>query len=299
MPFGKRRKNWKKNHDQNPSHMNRFGQLILLLIFFQAIPGFGQNQAMNEIDSTRNPSPKFYPDKAYFKSYLTDSKDLVCSPFRWNQFQWIGATVVVGSTVFLFTQDAKIQEWVQDHKSKTLDDVSKYVFEPVGSGVYTLTALGIMYGCGWIINNQKAKVTAMKGVESFILASITTQIIKHLTHRHRPNQDNPPNPTLWEGPFQGFDFTSFPSGHATAAFAVATVLGTAYKETIWVPILCYSLATGAALSRIYDNQHWASDVLVGSVIGFAVGKLVINTKKIQVLPVSPTGPGITLSYRLD
>lgn len=278
--------------------MKRFFLIFLVsLVFFKSSNGFGQQSLPEKQDSTEFYSEGLYPNKAYFKSYLTDSRDLVSSPFRWNQYQWIGATVLVGTTVFLFTQDGRIQEWVQDHRTQTLNDLSKFIFEPIGSGLFSITALGVMYGCGWIFNDQKAKITAMKGVESFILASVTTQIIKHLTHRHRPDQDSPPNPGLWEGPFQGFDYTSFPSGHATAAFAIATVIGTAYKETIWVPVVCYSLATGAALSRVYDNKHWASDVLVGSAIGFAVGKLVINnSKKIKVLPVSPTGPGITLSY---
>jgi len=52
-----------------------------------------------------------------------------------------------------------------------------------------------------------------------------------------------------------------------------------------------------ALSRVYDNEHWASDVLVGSAIGFAIGHLVVrNESKLKVLPVSPTGPGISFVY---
>jgi len=248
-------------------------------------------------DSTSRNRQNLYLDKQYAKSYLTDARDIVISPVRWNTGQWIGATAVVGATVFLIIQDGKIQEWVQGHQTPALDNASKYFFEPIGSGLISLSAMGILYGCGLIWKNDRAKLTALKGIEAFILAGITTQIIKHLTHRHRPYQDEPPNPNLWEGPFQGFDYTSFPSGHSATAFAIATVLATIYRKTVWVPVLCYTMAAGAAFSRVYDNKHWISDVLVGSVIGFGIGKLVVrNESRLKVLPVSPTGPGISLVY---
>ena len=248
-------------------------------------------------DSISRTKQASYIDKRYVKSYLTDARDIAISPVRWNAYQWIGATAVVGTTVLLFTQDGRIQDWVQGKRTPSLDKVNKYLFEPIGSGLYSLSAMGILYGCGLIWHNDQAKLTALKGVEAFILAGVTSQIIKHLTHRHRPFQDEPPNSGIWEGPFQGFTYTSFPSGHAAAAFAIATVVATSYEHTIWIPIVCYTLATGAALSRVYNNDHWASDVLVGSVIGFAIGKLVVkNESKLKVLPVSPTGPGISLVY---
>jgi membrane-associated phospholipid phosphatase len=55
-----------------------------------------------------------------------------------------------------------------------------------------------------------------------------------------------------------------------------------------------------ALSRIYDNKHWASDVLVGSVLGFAIGKTIYRNGfgKLKVLPFSATGLGVSLIYKL-
>lgn len=263
-----------------------------LFIFY-----FMQFQVLGQTDSATLTRQSSFVDKGYIKSYLTDARDIAISPVQWNTYQWIGATAVIGTTVLLFTQDASIQKWVQGKNTPSLDKVSKYLFEPVGSGLYTLSAMGILYGCGLICRNDQAKLTALKGVEAFILAGLASQIVKHLSHRHRPFQDEPPNPGIWEGPLHGFDYTSFPSGHAATAFAIAAVVATSYKQSIWVPIVCYTLATGAALSRVYDNDHWASDVLIGSAIGFAIGKLVVgNERKLKVLPVSPTGPGISLVY---
>jgi membrane-associated phospholipid phosphatase len=71
-----------------------------------------------------------------------------------------------------------------------------------------------------------------------------------------------------------------------------------YWHTKWVPIVSFGLAGLTALSRMAVNDHWASDVLVGSALGFAVGSMVYFNiqKKFEVIPVSPTGPGATLIY---
>jgi len=70
------------------------------------------------------------------------------------------------------------------------------------------------------------------------------------------------------------DFQSFPSGHSANAFAIATVFAEAYKNRRAVPYICYGLAGLTAFSRVYDNKHHVSDILVGSTIGFLVGQTV-------------------------
>jgi len=253
-----------------------------------------------QVDSIGTISCSAVPDKDYFKSYLIDTRDILVSPFRWNTAQWIGFTAITGGFVILLSQDAKIQQLAQANRVPFLDGFVKYGIEPWGSGWYTLPALGILYGAGAITGDPKARFTALKGVEAFFFGAVSAQIVKQLTHRHRPFQDNPPDPSKWEGPFASLQYTSFPSGHATVVFAVATVIATAYKSTVWVPVLCYSLASLTALSRIYDNRHWASDVLIGSALGFAIGKTIINNhlKKVQLLPVSHTGLGAMVIYKL-
>jgi len=241
------------------------------------------------------------PDKAYFKSYLTDSRDILISPYRWNKYQWIAISGVIALGCVFYTQDAKIQKAVQKNQTGFLNFSSKYGLERLGSGIYTIPALGLLYGVGAILKNDKARYTALKGVEGFVLAFVTDQVLKQLTHRHRPYMDDPPNPNKWDGPFVIPASTSFASGHAANAFAVATVVATAYSKTIWVPIVCYTFAGLTAMSRVYQNDHWFSDVFIGSAIGFAIGKTIMNNhiKKVKVLPISHVGMGVMLVYHLD
>jgi membrane-associated phospholipid phosphatase len=200
-----------------------------------------------------------------------------------------------------YTQDAAIQKVVQKNQTVFLGNVSYYALTPWGSGVYSLPALGILYGVGAILKNDKARYTALKGGEAFLLGFVTDQLLKQLTHRHRPYQDDPANAYLWDGPFEPISNTSFASGHSTAAFAVATVIATSYAKTIWVPIVCYTVAGLTAASRVYNNDHWFSDVFIGSAIGFAIGRTIANNhiKKLKILPISHIGTGVMLVYQLD
>ncbi len=115
--------------------------------------------------------------------------------------------------------------------------------------------------------------------------------MKYLTGRQRPSYYDPvthQNNNIFHGPFYQFQkdkngtkpptesYTSFPSGHTTVAFAAATVFAMEYKDTKWAPILAYSASSLIGLSRIMQNAHWASDVLVGAALGFLCGRQVVN-----------------------
>lgn len=67
----------------------------------------------------------------------------------------------------------------------------------------------------------------------------------------------------------GFDGFSWPSGHATLAFALAVVLTRKEPQWRW---FFYILATLIALSRVYLGKHYPFDVLSGSIIGYGIGR---------------------------
>lgn len=243
----------------------------------------------------------YKPDKRYFKSYWTVTKKIATGPFQWKKKEWLiaGSVTAVGITLYIF--DDKIRQIFQKNQSNNLDFASKYIFEPWGSGLYPAALFGGFYIYGLAANNNKARQVALGGTQAFVMAAVSSQLLKHIFHRHRPSQNNPPNPYLWEGPFRGWDYTAFPSGHTTAAFAIASMMSKIYKDKLWVGILSYGLATGVGLSRIYDNVHWPSDVLIGAALGYAIGQTVYNImsndSKIS-MGVSDTG-GIAISYKIE
>ena len=246
------------------------------------------------------PTYSYKVDKEYIKSYWTVAKKIPTGPARWKTGEWIAFSGVIVGGAILYTFDDEIRKWIQRDPTQAKNNISKYGLEPWGSGLYPAFLLGGFYIYGLSADNHRARQIALSGVQVFIMTGITTQIIKHLTHRHRPDQDDPANPRLWEGPFTGWDYTSFPSGHTSTAFALASLISSVYKDKIWVGILSYGLATGVAWSRVYDNHHWPSDVLIGAALGFAIGKTVYHVmqgKTNLTLGLSENG-GMALVYHL-
>lgn len=96
------------------------------------------------------------------------------------------------------------------------------------------------------------------------LAEGVTVVLKYLTERARPPLADPAIEAMISLP----DSTSFPSGHAATAFAAATAVGMLYPR-FRAPLL--ALAGMVALSRVYLGVHFWSDVLVGSLLGIAIG----------------------------
>ena len=66
-----------------------------------------------------------------------------------------------------------------------------------------------------------------------------------------------------------------PSGHATVAFAVSSVLAERI-DNLYASIGLYSIASVTAISRLYHNRHWLSDVAVAATIGTATGLFVVR-----------------------
>ena len=144
-------------------------------------------------------------DKAYIASYWTVTKKIPTGPARWKGQEWAVFSGVIIGGAMIYAFDDEIRKMIQKYPSKTKDNLSTYMFEPWGSGVYPALLLGGFYIYGVAADNNRARQVGLGGVQVLIMTTLSTQIIKHLTHRHRPDQDDPPNPRLWEGPFTGWE----------------------------------------------------------------------------------------------
>ena len=130
----------------------------------------------------------------------------------------------------------------------------------------TKVGIAICAGVG-LFGSKKASQSAKLALTADGASAVITYGLKSIVNRDRP-----------EGPTERSN-SSFPSGHATGAFALATVFSHQYPK-LSIPL--YMAATGVAVSRIYLGRHYPSDVLAGAVVGFATAKLTIHFKK-QIL----------------
>ncbi len=239
-------------------------------------------------------------NKDYLKGYVTDFRNIVTSPARWDASDWLTATLVTGVAVGLYENDEKIRTWVQDHKTTTMNDIGDNVTD-LGHGKYTVVLVGGLYLYGHFAGDGKAKETALLSVESFIVTSVFVTVLKRAGGRHRPYTGDPYN--TWDGPRLAAKNQSFPSGHASLSFAVASVIASEY-DNAFVPTLAYSVAGITALNRVMHDAHWSSDTVVGAALGYFTGKAIVASHRggkdgiVKVAPVIMEGgdPGIALVF---
>jgi hypothetical protein len=236
----------------------------------------------------------------YFSGYWTDTKYILTAPQRWDSGDWFEAAAVVGTAALLFTQDDHIQTWVQKHKNSTTGDVSDGAKKAGTLAGPALVGWGIY---GYVAKDEKAKRTLLLGAESFLITGAFVQTLKRATGRHRPFTGD--SHDTWSGPrlTAKNEYMSFPSGDASSAFAVASVVASEYDNRI-VPPLVYTTSTLIALSRVHNNAHWPSDVFVGSAIGYFTGKAIVvshrgaDMQKVSLTPIfGKTERGLMVTYR--
>ncbi len=239
------------------------------------------------------------------KNLAKDTGGVLVAPAGWKKEDWLKASAVVAGVLILTTQDEQIKKFSQSIRTPTTNYISHNIFEKLGDGTIALPALGLTYAASLMIKNGKMQNASLTALESATITAVITTLGKHIFHRTRPIKSD--DSTQWDiGNFQSPNL-SFPSGHTGTAFAIATVFAEAYKDSTIIPILAYSAATLAGLSRIHDNKHWASDVAMGAALGYAVGKFVSNRRLgksgIQVMPSYTFGPqggvnvGVTIPIR--
>lgn len=248
--------------------------------------------AVSQIDTVRTSS--------YSASdFIQCTKCVHKTTFRWDKKKTWKASALIGMGGVLYWKDEQIRRSSIFNQNKIKDDIA-FGAEKFGNPLYTTLGVASFVGVGAITKNQRLKNLSIEVMEVFVLSTITNQVIKNLANRHRPRANN--GAYEWDGPTIGGDNKSFFSGHTTAAFGFATVFAEEYKETNpWVPYIAYSAASLTALSRIYDDAHWSSDVFFGAALGYFYAKIVHkfhSSKKGYTLIPMPSEGGVSLVFSI-
>jgi membrane-associated phospholipid phosphatase len=158
---------------------------------------------------------------------------------------------------------------------------------PIGSGVTLLVVCLALAVMSRRIRRPRLHDAACISALAFASAGLIEFSLKHLVGRPRPDAALASAGLL--GPSFAPDIDSFPSGHATSVFAVATVFAAYYPRLRW-PL--YALAAAIALGRVYLARHYVSDIIAGAVLGTIVAACLYRHR--QALP-----GGITLEASAD
>jgi hypothetical protein len=130
----------------------------------------------------------------------------------------------------------------------------------------------VIYGFGHIHHDEHAIETGTLAGEAMVDSIVVQQVMKLVSMRERPSEDGAKGKFFQTS--AGFD-SSFPSSHCIVAWSSAAVIASEYNGPM-TKIAAYGLATGESLSRVLARQHFPSDVLVGSAVGWLVGRYVVH-----------------------
>jgi membrane-associated phospholipid phosphatase len=142
---------------------------------------------------------------------------------------------------------------------------------------------GTMYVVGRLGHSDRLADLGWHGTEAVLFAQGVTAVVKGLAGRGRPflSEGRDPDDFVFGRGFTAADWTSFPSGHTSTAFAAAAAVTN--ETTRWWPKstwivgpLMYGGATAVGLSRMYHSKHWGSDVVIGAAIGTFSGRKIVQ-----------------------
>jgi len=132
-------------------------------------------------------------------------------------------------------------------------------FETAGGPIYSTIFVAGMFTAGRLSHGKRFRAMTYDMLDAAVVSIAYTSVLKVAVGRERPNGENS---------------YSFPSGHTSNAFALATVAEHHYGWKLGVP--AYLLAGVMGASRLEQDKHWLSDVVGGAALGYIVGRTVVR-----------------------
>jgi membrane-associated phospholipid phosphatase len=206
-------------------------------------------------------------ERDFFKNILSDQKAIWTAPFRVQRSdaKWM-IPAGVGFMALVTTDRITGDEIAEFNRQvKTSRIVSQ------GGSVYGLGSVaGAFYLFGRLRKNDRAKETGLLSAQALVDSVIAASALKGISQRARP-MAGVERSEFFDGG------NSFPSGHSTQAWAVATVIANEYHDNRVVQIAAYGVASAVSVSRFTGNKHYLSDVVAGSALGYVIGKYIYTT----------------------
>lgn len=198
------------------------------------------------------------------KNLLIDQKEFWTSPLRWTPRDATWLVPLTGMTAGSIALDGTMERGLPKssriiHRSRQLSNYGAAGLAGLDGGFYLLGALK---------HNQHMEETGLLGGEAAINSLAVGSLVEQVTQRERPFAGNGDG-RFWQGG------TSFPSDHAAAAWSLASVIAREYPGAL-TKLFAYGAASAISISRVTGREHFPSDVLIGSALGWYMGRQVYN-----------------------
>jgi membrane-associated phospholipid phosphatase len=201
--------------------------------------------------------------KKVVRRFGKDQKEIYSAPFRGPNLKW--DALFLGGTGILLATDRQASRAMPGNQV----DISRNISS---AGLYgTSAAAGILWFTGLATHNDHEREAGALSAEALANAAPVYLGLQLLTGRERPIEGT------GNGRFGRNNAlnSSFPSGHALFTWSMASVIAHEYPRP-WVKWLAYGTATAVSLARFTGREHFPSDVAVGSLFGYLIGRHIFN-----------------------
>jgi membrane-associated phospholipid phosphatase len=202
--------------------------------------------------------------KSLPRNLFVDQKNLWSTPFHMTPAEWNWTVPLAFAGAALMASDTAIEKHVPTNPSTVSHAVTAS-----NAGLAAMAGAGAgMFLWGHLTDNDQQRETGLLSGEAGVGAYLDTEVLKYAFGRERP----------FTGSGKGHFFqggSSFPSQHASISWAIASVIAHEYPGPA-TEFLAYGAAGGISAARLIGHQHFASDVLVGSALGWYLGRQVFH-----------------------
>jgi membrane-associated phospholipid phosphatase len=255
------------------------------LVMAPGLPGAWAQDRTNALPDS--PAPRVAPEtpdqyaaerietgRALPMDFLHDQKQIWLFPTQLARGRyWVPTLAITGVTVSLLYADPHAMPYFSTHQ-KQLDDLND-VFDPtIAAGEIAAIPVSLL-AAGYLRHDSYQVSTALLAADAYADSAVVDLALKAITRRVRPVDVPPGTPftdTFFNSTQSPISGSGFPSGHATAAFSIATVVALRYHRHRWVPWAAYGFATAVSLSRVTTLAHFPTDVFVGGVLGTTIAR---------------------------
>ena len=212
-----------------------------------------------EFDSAKQSLPTFV------RHLAEDQRQFWSSPFKLRRPAESEALLPFGGlTAILMAGDRSLERQVSTSGQRRSQSISNYATFSLVAGAASAYALGRL------THNEHLRETGVLSGEAIVNDILITSALRRALGRERP----------FDGDGKGAFFrggTSFPSQHAAIAWSVASIVAHEYPGPL-TKFLAYGLASSVTVTRVSGKQHFASDVFVGSALGWYLGRQVYRAR---------------------
>jgi membrane-associated phospholipid phosphatase len=243
--------------------MKRSIRLFFVVAIF-TVTATAQSSPQPLVTPTPQITHKASLEKDFIKNIFRDQKDIWTSPFKLQgeDAKW-AIPLAVGAGA-LITTDRYTSDWVT--QGGDLPEWSHNV-SWFGKAYFTGGLSAGMWAAGKAFHDPKLSETGLLAGEALIDTGIVTGVLKFTAQRARPSAGNERGEFFTGG-------SSFPSGHSSSIWSVATVIAYEYHKNPYIKYGALAGAVAVSMSRFSGRNHFLSDIVIGSAIGFGIGRFV-------------------------